>query len=773
MVEEKKTMKTKLLILTFALLAFTNLFSKTTGTIRGKVVDEETQEPLLGVNVTLMNTQKGAATDEAGKFSIQNVPIGSYNLIFQYIGYKKMVRSDVIVRPDRITYVNAGLFSSFVEGEEVVVKAGFFQKEESEPISVANFNAEEVRRSPGSAGDVSRILGALPSAARVTDTVNDLMVRGGSPMENAFYIDNIQIPNINHYPTIGATGGPIGVLNVDFIDDVNFYAGGFSAAYGDRLSSVVDIKFREGNREKVETQLDMSMMGFGGIIEGPLARDKGSWFMSVRRSYLDILVKILGEGTAPRYGDVQGKVAYDLNSQHKLTFINIFANNYINEDWDTSLEEKDPDYGHYRGRQNTVGMNWRWLWSDNGYSNTSVSYALQTSDSKWFYTKTKLLKNSFDSFDGSFTVRNMNYLKFNKYNKIEFGLNLLHDQFDYQFVIAGDTVEFISDDKIEILIKDELHMDTDLTVTKSGAYFNYIWTPCEKFATTLGVRGDYFSFNKSLEISPRFSATYKVNNLLSFNAGVGLFYQNLPYILLAQADNAKDLETPQATHYILGMDYMLTADTKLTIEAYSKEYQDFPLTHDDPTAFVVDDGMFERGFRSYDLVGGGVARTRGLELLIQKKLAVDFYGIISGAMFHSEYKDLLGKWRDRAYDNQYLFSVIGGYKPNNKWEFSVRWNYAGGVPYTPLDVESLSTDAPEKVYTEQTNSQRYPDYHSLNVRFDRRFHFESSSLIVYLSLWNAYNRKNVSYYYWNEVENKQVTEYQWGFMPIGGLEYEF
>ena len=495
--------------------------------------------------------------------------------------------------------------------------------------------------------------------------------------------------------------------------------------------------------------------------------------VSTRRSYLDILVKILGKGVAPRYGDIQGKLAYELNPQHKLTFINIFADNYLGEDRESALEDKDTDYGHWRGRQNTVGMNWRWLWSKKGYSNTSVSYAMQLGNSEWFRTKTAALDNSYDFYDGSFTIRNMNYLKLNNHNKIEFGFQFIHDRFDYKFTIAGDTTEFITGDEVVTLIKDELHVDTDFMATKSGGYFNYVWTPYEKLATTFGVRGDYFSFNKAFQISPRFSMTYKLSNLWSLNVGVGVFYQNLPYILLCQADDAKDLKTPRAMHYIVGMDYMLTPDTKLTIEAYSKEYEDFPLTRDDPTAFVVDDGMFNSRFRNYDLIDGGKARTRGVELLLQKKLAVDFYGLVSGSLFRSEYRDLTGKWRNRAYDNQYLFSVIGGYKLNKNWEFSVRWNYAGGVPYTPMDVASLSGEGPEQRDTELTNSRRYPDYHSLNIRFDRRFHFESSSLIVYLSLWNAYNQKNVSFYYWNEMENKVDTEYQWGFMPIGGMEFEF
>ena len=764
------------LIIYFVSLAlyFTALYAaQPTGTIKGKVFDEETQEPLLGVNVILMNTNMGAATDNNGEFYIPKVTIGNYSLTFRYIGYEKVTRTDVIVRPDRITFLNVGLQMSFIAGEEITVTAGYFPKEENEPISVYNFNAEEVRRSPGSAGDVSRILLALPSAARVADNANDLMVRGGSPMENGFFVDNIQIPNINHYPTIGSTGGPIGVLNVDFIDDVTFYTGGFSAAYGERLSSIIDIKFREGNRDEIDMQLDMNMAGFGGIIEGPLPNKKGSWLFSARKSYLDLIVDAIGTGVAPRYGDIQGKATYDINSQNRLTFLDIYANNRINYNRNESVDAGDPAYGGFKGQQNTFGINWRYLWNENGYSNTSISYALQLSNDQWFNTKKGDMLVENDSYEGAVNIRNINFYRMDKNKKIEFGFNSSYDMSSYNYFFTPDTTAFVIDTKSDTLIKAAIDLDQYFSAVKTGLFFNFIWNPLPKLTTTIGVRGDYFSYNEKYQLSPRISTTLQLSNLYSINAAVGLFYQNLPLYLLTQNEKYKNLKIPNATHYIIGMDYMLTADTKLTIELYDKEYNDFPLTFDNPTSFVVDDGRSTSFFRNYDLTSGGKAYSRGIEFLLQKKLAQDFYGIISASTFRSKYKDLLGKWHNRIYDNRYLFSIIGGYKPNNKWEFSLRWNYAGGVPYTPLDIVSLSSGGLESINTEKINSERYPEYHSLNIRFDRRFHFQKSSIVAFLSLWNVYNRKNIATYYWNEIENKQDEYYQWSFMPIGGFEYEF
>ena len=194
-------------------------------------------------------------------------------------------------------------------------------------------------------------------------------------MENSFFIDNIEIPNINHFPSWGSTGGPIGLLNVDFIQDVNFYSGGFSSVYGDRLSSVMDIQFRDGNRDEHDIQFDLNMGGVGMISEGPLLNGKGSWMFSARKSYLDLLVDAIGAGVVPKYSDLQGKIVLDISPKNKLTILGLAGFDKYESDKEDSLEAGDPGYGYFHSREYTVGMNWFSLWSKNGYSNTSISHS--------------------------------------------------------------------------------------------------------------------------------------------------------------------------------------------------------------------------------------------------------------------------------------------------------------------------------------------------------------------------------------------------------------
>ncbi|MEJ2051308.1 MAG: carboxypeptidase-like regulatory domain-containing protein, partial [Calditrichota bacterium] len=318
------------------------------GVIRGEVVDAVTRSPLVGANVILMDTGSGAATDSSGQFVIQQIPVGTYRIQCTYIGYMPGITADIILKSGRATVVEIELVPAPLQSETAIITAGYFAQAEGGPPGTATFSNEEVRRAPGSGGDVSRILFSLPSVAKVNDQSNQLIVRGGNPMENTFFLDQIEVPNINHFPSAASSGGPIGMVNVDCIRDVTFYTGGFPVQYGDKLSSVMDIALREGSREKFTGQLDLNFAGFGGVMEGPLASGEASWLMSVRRSYLDLVVKTLDVGStvAPRYGDILGKVVWDAGSNHRLSLIGLFGDDHNSPDRATGLENKMLYYGN-------------------------------------------------------------------------------------------------------------------------------------------------------------------------------------------------------------------------------------------------------------------------------------------------------------------------------------------------------------------------------------------------------------------------------------------
>ncbi|MFZ5519073.1 MAG: TonB-dependent receptor [Candidatus Zhuqueibacterota bacterium] len=735
------------------------------GSIQGRLVDAETKTPLIGANVIIYGTTLGAATDVDGAYFIPNVPVGNYSLEFRYIGYGTLKRADVIVRSERRTFVNAELHPAAVEMEEVVVSAGYFSDVTDQAVSAINFSSEEIRRAPGSAGDVSRIVMTLPGLAKVNDQSNNLIVRGGSPMENTFYIDNIEIPNINHFPNQGASGGPIGILNVDFIQDVTFVTGGFPAIYGDKLSSIMDITFREGNTDEFDGQLDLNFAGFGGTFEGPAFGKKGSWLLSLRRSYLDFVVKAFDAGStiAPRYGDIQGKVVYPLNKNHKLSLLGIFADDHNAPDRDVAIENYMTHFGRQNLYQGTIGLNWRALWSGIGYSNTSLAFMSNVYHEDFYETTTGIFDIKNHSREQSLNFRNVNCLKIGKVMNLDFGLEMkqIREHYDNWYAGATNAVgEFAP----------ALNFQRTITASRVGAFLSVTANPGLRFSLTAGGRWDYFSYNRQSRWSPRLALAYRITAATSLHGSLGLYYQNLPLLLLAQQPEFKSLRTPRARHAIAGVSHLLTENTKLILEVYHKAYSHFPIDTDAPSLFIVDESFFNSYTR---LVDTGEAASYGLEVTAQKKLAADFYGLMCASYFRSRYKGSDSVWRNRNYDNRWTFSVEGGYKPDVKWEFSLRWIYAGGVPYTPLDIEKSKYYHRATLDAVRVNELRYPDYHAMNVRCDRRFHFNHSNLIVYVSVWNVYDRRNISNYVWSEEEQRAVAVYQWRVLPLFGLEYEF
>ena len=749
------------------ILALPGLANAPVGILKGSISDRNTGEPLPGATVLLVGTAIGAATDREGHYQIKEVPAGTYNLEIRLVGFEAVRLTDIVISPGRSTSVNTVLQQTVVEAEGVTVTAGYFVKDEVTPLGSVAFNAQEIRRSPGSANDVSRILMALPSTAAISDNANDLAVRGGSPMENAFFVDGIPIPNINHFPVQGSTGGPIGILNIDFVDNANFLTSGFSAAYGDRLSSVVDIKFREGNTDRVNGKAFVSFAGFGAMGEGPLPGESGSWMISANKSYLDLLVGAIGTGVAPQYGDIQGKATVNLAAGHRLTLMNIFGHSTIDFDKESSIDLGQRYYGVNTSTQNTAGASWRALWSKGFASTTSLSVSTTRFDNEFKKINSDALALRVDNSDLNASFRNLSYLMLGARERLEFGADLRFDHGQFDYFQLGDTTSRGT-------------VDPDFTVARSmsspkGALFaTFITEIAERLTISAGARAEYYALSKSTVVAPRLSLSYRVNDRLTFSANSGIFYQQIPLVVLSSDRRFEGLDNTRAYHFGLGLEYMLRPDTRLSIEAYDKEYDRMPLNPDDPFRSVVDDALFNERFTTYtNLETVGKAYTRGVEIMIQKKMAQDLYGLVSASYFRSRYQDYAGAWRDRVYDNRFIFSVIGGYKPGQEWEFSARWTYAGGRPYTPFD-ETASQQANLGIIDQtRINAERYPAYHSLNIRIDRKFYFDSHLLDIYLSVWNAYNRANVAGYFWNSTENMIDTQNQWSLLPIVGVEYEF
>jgi len=739
------------------------------GSIRGVVLDAEVKTPLAGVKITVLGIPREVLSDGEGRFEIPSVPVGGYVLELSFPYFRTRRVTDVIVKSGRSTTVETDmeLDNTALEKKEITVTAAAFPTGGEASPSTTGFSYEEIRRAAGAAGDVSRMIGALPSVARTNDMMNHLVVRGGSPAENGFYVDNIEIPNINHYPQQGASSGPIGLLNVEFIRDVAFSAGGFSPVYGDRLSSVMDISFREGNRTETNLQLELSMMGLGLVAESPLPGRRGSWMISARRSYIDLLIRLMGSGVPARWSDLQAKLVYDLSPRNRLTFLAVAGFDDSGTKKEDAVKDAENAFGELDTTEVTTGLDWFHQWGAAGFSNTSLAWSETRYQESARDTLSEELLRTGSNRDAGWTLRNVNTFRLAPSRRIRFGFEVKRLATRFDSFQAG-TTDVLGNPLPEVTRR--ARVETDLY----SAFAQYLWDPLPALTLQLGLRADLYESGEKVRLSPRTTLAWRPSDRDTFDVSAGLFYQRLPAILLVQKGAATRFLEPRARHLVLGYRRLLTETTRLSVELYDKEYDRMPLDPAQPTLFPMDEIFLDNRFGEHGvLVFDGRARATGAEILIQKKLAERLYGLVSLSYFRTRYRGLDGRWYNRVYDNRFLFCVEGGWKLSRSWEFGVRGNYAGGAPYTPFDIAASEAANIGIFDPARINRGRLPAYASLNLRCDRRFNFRGSNLTLNLSLWNVFNRKNVSAVYWNAQGRRPGRILGWSLLPVLGVEFEF
>lgn len=759
-------------------LRFEDVYAQSIGRVQGRVIDKATQQPIHGANIVFLNTQYGVTTDTNGNFKI-TVPIGRYQIRVSYIGYQTIINPDVIVSTGHTVHLQFELVETAIRVEdEVLVRAEFFQKEPSQVVSTHHLGYEEIRRAPGAVGDVSRALLSLPGVITATDDRNDLLVRGGNPTENLNLIDNIEIPNLNHFGTQGASGGPIGMLRTDFIREVNFSSGGFPAKFGDKLSSVLDIKLREGNREKFQGNIDLSMGGFGGALEGPLF-SKGSWMFSARKSYLDLIAKLNATSVTtaiPEYSNFQSKVVYDLDKHNQLSFVGLAGVDRVSfREGENTLIHFFKEYEVQHNQNQFVGgINLRTLWSNNSYSLITLSSSYNDFGTDIVHAKTSKEYYSNNSFEREYHVKGEFNLKLSPSFEMNIGGGLKWINFSHHIRYRGDTLFSTNRGVVDTTVFSPLNYSFGTNTSKTFAFMQFTKWFFEKFKFVAGLRYDNFAFIKhSSVVSLRAGTSYYILPITNVNVSVGTYFQTPPYIWLSADPTSRNLENMKATHYVLGLEHIFSDDLKMTIEAYQKHYSRIPTSKTVPQVIASNYGAEYGVFMMRNLTSDGKGYARGIEFTLQKKLLNDFYGIVSYGHSKVRFTPLDGIERPGSFDFRHVFTLVFGYIPDDTYEFSLKWRYAGGRPYTPFDEELSKRYRREVPDFEQMNARRHSDYHRLDLRFDRRWHFRKWNLVTYFEVQNAYFRKNVYEYQWDRIENKKIEIYQWRFFPVGGFTIEF
>ncbi len=744
-----------------------------TGRIVGRVLDRTTQTTLPGANILVQETKLGAVTDADGRFTIEKVPVGNHLLRISILGYKAVLLTDVVVSTGHETQVEAQLEDEPVAlGEAVTVTASAFYKPKDVTTSSYGMNYEEIRRQPGAAGDISRMIQTMPGVVPTNDQRNDLVVRGGSPGENLTVVDNVEVPNISHFGTQGASGGPINMLSAEFIREADFAAGGFPARFGDRLSSVLDIRLREGNRNAFAGTFDLGMAGAGFIVEGPLTQ-KGSWMAAVRKSYLDLIFKSFGLTAVPNYSNYQVKATYDPAPEHRLWLVSLGGIDDIHFGADQSKTDDPQVYDvSSSGWRTITGVNWRWLWGSSGYGTLCVSDVLNIYDQK--ATDPRVPGNPMvfhnNSREGETTV---------KYDAVlhvafaEFSAGLSHKFLRATYDISNPTGEDnpYASDSTKIMRPPVLNT----LWTGQSASYAQVAIPLTAWADlTLGFRWDHYDFTSKSVVSPRSALKIALLQNLSFNASWGVFRQQPSLLYLDSRASNRNLDPIRAEHSILGFSWYPQPDLMISIEGYRKNYSLYPVSVEYPTFSLANDGdSYTVNGRLIPLVSQGAGYAQGAEFFVQKKLSDALYGQLCYSWSVVRNRALDNVERPGSFDIPHVLYLIGGYKLNDNWEFSTKFSYASGRPRTPF-LEPASSEQNRWISdVSRINAERVPDYSRLDIRVDNRHHFSGWNLVTYLEAQNILNRSNVFMYVWNEKTRNEEAVYQTGLFIVGGGKVEF
>lgn len=755
----------KIILLLMIIFSFISAQSQR-GSITGKVVDKLTREPIIGANVIIIGTDIGSAADINGEFSIDNLPVGNYQIRVTSIGYSSSVKTDIIVSTSRPPYIIIELMEAVIELEGVTVSADYFEMDPTEMNSITSFSYEEVRRAPGGLEDVVRALSILPGVAQVSAGRNDLVVRGGAPSENLFIVDGYTIPNINHFGTQGATGGPLSFINLDYISNTTFSTGGFSAAYGDKLSSVLTIDLREGRKDRLGGKATISASQFGLNLEGPLS-GKGNFLFSARRSYLDFIFTAAGFNFIPEYWDFLGKAVYEIDSHNKFSFMFISALDNVKYNNDDA--EDIYDNSRILGSdqiQYLIGASYRHLFKQ-GFFTLRFSRNFVDYD---FTQRDTLLNPIFlnRSLEAENELKGDMVLKLSSTSELDLGLSAKIIDFNTdikfsQFLTTfGDTLEMTE------LKADESYFKFAANVQFTDVIFH-------RLRYSIGGRIDFFNgINNEFTFSPRFSTSYMIDELTSLNLSAGIYRQFPSYIWLTASASNKNLQPVKVNQYILGLERLLRDDVRIKLEGYYKEYSNYPASELRPYLVLANTGVGYAGandnfsgFGLESLISAGKGNVRGFELSMQKKAAdTPYYGILSLTYSESNFTAIDGIERPGAYDQRWILNASSGYIFNEKWEASIKFRLATGNPYTPFNEGGSQS-------LENYLAERFKPLHSLDVRFDRKWNFDSWKLILYVDVQNIYNNKRSNNISYNYRENKVESGSNLGIFPTIGLSAEF
>ncbi len=760
------------------------------GGLSGTVVEEGSATPAR-VRVCLVALERCADSDAAGLFRLADIRSGVYDIEVTAAGRPPVRRAGIEVRAGLEGYIDVTLPRIESQRQEVTVTESVFVAPEEIKSSGYLITRQEISKSAGSLQDVARYVQTLPGVAiGSNDFRNDIIVRGGSPLENLFVVDNIEIPNINAFANFASAGGTVSLLDAELIQDVTFLSGGYPAPYINRTSSVLQIAQREGDRERFRGRATLGFAGGGTILEGPIKKNRGSWIVSARRSFLDVFTDDIGFGGVPVLYTFNAKALYDLTPRDRVWAVSISGRDNIRLG---AREEQKPDDEEvnnldirYDGWRSANGFNWQRLLGGSTVGLLGVTH----SEAKVGSTVRDIIRNgprppgvpvdeviarapviySDNSREGETTLKYDLVSQSARAGKIQAGgaVKIFNISYNTQSLFGTNSPYTLERDVNPFSLR------RNFRAYQSGGYAQATRDLTRRLNVTLGGRFDHYDYLGRLRFSPRAGASLRLTEKLSWRASYGQYFQQPLFLFLNSFDQNRNLVPFRADHYVTGLAYFASPTLRFTVEAYAKNYKDYPVATQFPALSLANVGdTFAVRDILFPLTSAGRGRVRGIELFAEKKFTNKWFGQANFAWLRSRQGGLDGVQRPSVYDYPRIANVVGGYRINSQWELSMRASYLAGRPYTPFreDVSRLQQRAIFDLT--RVNAERLPDYVRVDIRADRTFTFRDKPLLVFIGVQNAFNRRNVAGIGWNRATNSIQLGEQLGLFPLVGMDWRF
>lgn len=721
------------------------------GKISGRILDAINNEPVPFANIIIQGTNIGTTSDLEGNFNFTGITPGFVTLQASFVGYEMGFSEEIQVTNANTAYIEIKLQQKDTEIEQVVIKASPFRKSEESPVSLTRIGVSEIETNPGSNRDLAKVIRSFPGVGSGASFRSDIIIRGGGPSESRFYLDGVEIPNINHFATQGSSGGPVGIINADFISGVNYYSGAFPANRGNALSGVFEFSQKDGNNEKTRLRGTLGASELSLTLDGPIG-EKTSYIFSARQSYLKFLFDLIGLPFLPTFNDYQLKVRSRLDPKNELTIVSIgsldqfrlntgienpdkeqqfiLANVVVNEQWSYAIGAV---YKHFRENSfQTVVLSRNML--------NNVSYKHPDNDE----SRPRVLDYRSQEIENKFRVENNSRL----------------GSFKIIMGLQGEYAKYNNTTQQQIYANDQLidiNYAADFNLFKYGAFAQASKSFLQNRLTlSAGLRTDANNYSSSMsnpidQLSPRVSLSYSITDQFSFNANTGRYFQLPAYTTLGFKDlsgvyvnKENDLTYIQADHYIAGFQYQYNTNILTSIEGFYKGYDQYPFSVRDSLVLATKGSDFGViGDEEVRSIGQG--RAYGFEVSNRTKLDNGFNLILSYTFVNSEFKNTDGDYVATNWDSKHIINLTAFKQFKNNWSAGLKWRYLGGTPYTPYDENASSLVSAWDVAGgpifdfSQLNSLRFKPFHQLDLRVDKKFFFEKWSLMAYIDIQNAYN----------------------------------